>query len=77
QEPENATVEVILETFPPDDNISVIKLIHQFTKLRIKEAKDLTESTPSVIKKTTKSEADEIKKQFEEVGATVSLKADS
>ena len=45
------------------------------TSLGLKEAKDLVESCPKPIKQqVTKEEAEELKKKFEEVGATVEIK---
>jgi large subunit ribosomal protein L7/L12 len=55
--------------------INVIKVIRAVTGLGLKEAKAAAEETPSVIKEgASKEEAEEIKKQFEEAGATVELK---
>ena len=55
--------------------INVIKVVRAVTGLGLKEAKGATEDTPSVIKEgVSKEEAEEIKKQFEEAGATVELK---
>jgi large subunit ribosomal protein L7/L12 len=55
--------------------INVIKVIRSVTGLGLKEAKAAAEETPSVIKEgASKEEAEEIKKQFEEAGATVELK---
>ena len=55
--------------------INVIKVVRAVTGLGLKEAKAAAEETPSVIKEgVSKEEAEEIKKQFEEAGATVELK---
>jgi len=55
--------------------INVIKVVRAITGLGLKEAKAAAEDTPSVIKEAvSKEEAEEIKKQFEEAGATVELK---
>ncbi len=55
--------------------INVIKVVRAVTGLGLKEAKAAAEDTPSVIKEgISKEEAEEIKKQFEEAGATVELK---
>jgi large subunit ribosomal protein L7/L12 len=55
--------------------INVIKVVRAVTGLGLKEAKAAAEDTPSVIKEgVSKEEAEEIKKQFEEAGATVELK---
>lgn len=55
--------------------IGVIKVVREITGLGLKEAKDLVEGAPKVIKeKVAKDEAEKFKKQLEEAGATVTLK---
>ena len=55
--------------------IKVIKEVRALTGLGLKEAKDLVEAAPSPIKEAiSKDEAEDIKKQLEEAGATVELK---
>jgi large subunit ribosomal protein L7/L12 len=55
--------------------IKVIKAVREITGLGLKEAKDLVEGAPKVVKEAApKAEADEIKAKLEEVGATVTLK---
>ena len=55
--------------------INVIKAVREVTSLGLKEAKELVESAPKAIKEAvTKEEAAEIKKKFEEQGATVEIK---
>lgn len=55
--------------------VQVIKEIRGFTTLGLKEAKDLVEGAPKVLKEgVTKKEAEEIKKKLESVGAKVELK---
>jgi large subunit ribosomal protein L7/L12 len=55
--------------------IQVIKVVRAITGLGLKEAKDLVEGAPSSVKEgATKAEAEDIKKQLEEVGAGVELK---
>jgi len=55
--------------------INVIKVVRAATGLGLKEAKAAAEDTPSVIKEgISKDEAEELKKQFEEAGASVELK---
>ena len=57
------------------NKIGVIKVVRGLTELGLKEAKDLVDSAPQTIKEgVSKDEAEDIKKQFEEVGATVELK---
>jgi large subunit ribosomal protein L7/L12 len=58
-----------------DKKINVIKVVRALTGLGLKEAKDATEQTPSVIKEGIgKADAEEAKKQLEEAGAKVELK---
>lgn len=57
------------------EKIKVIKVVRELTGLGLKEAKELVDSAPGNIKEgIEKSEAEAIKKQLEEVGATVELK---
>ena len=58
-----------------DKKINVIKVIRSITSLGLKEAKDLADGAPVMFKEAVaKEEAEEIKKQLEEAGATVTLK---
>ena len=58
-----------------DKKINVIKVVREVTSLGLKEAKDLVDGAPKVVKDgITKDEAAAIKKKFEEVGATVEVK---
>jgi len=66
---------VTLEEAPADKKIAVIKVVREITGLGLKEAKDMVESAPKVVKDSApKAEAEEIKKKLEEAGAKVSLK---
>jgi large subunit ribosomal protein L7/L12 len=58
-----------------ENKVGVIKAIRTITSLGLKEAKDLVEGAPSVVKEAvTKDEAATIKKQLEEAGATAEVK---
>src|SRR5690242_516631 len=58
-----------------EKKINVIKEVRAITGLGLKEAKDLVEGAPKAVKEgVNKDEADKIKKQLEEAGATVELK---
>lgn len=58
-----------------DSKVKVIKVVREVTGLGLKEAKDLVDSAPKVIKEAVaKAEAEELKTKLEEVGATVALK---
>jgi len=66
--------DVVLTSFG-DNKVSVIKAVRGATGLGLKEAKDLVESAPAPVKEAaTKDEAEELKKQLEEAGASVELK---
>ena len=57
------------------EKIKVIKVVRDATGLGLKEAKELVESAPKVVKEACpKAEAEELKKKFEEVGAKITLK---
>ncbi|MBQ9491438.1 MAG: 50S ribosomal protein L7/L12 [Firmicutes bacterium] len=57
------------------EKIKVIKAVREVTGLGLKEAKDLVEGAPKILKEAVaKEEAENIKKKLEEVGAKVSLK---
>ncbi|MCP2619878.1 50S ribosomal protein L7/L12 [Candidatus Aminicenantes bacterium AC-334-K16] len=73
QEEEKTEFTVILKEVG-DKKINVIKTVREVTSLGLKEAKDLVDNAPKPIKEgISKEEAEEIKKKFEEVGATVEL----
>ena len=58
-----------------DKKINVIKVVREVTNLGLKEAKDVVDGAPKVVKEgVSKEEAATIKKKFEEVGATVEVK---
>jgi large subunit ribosomal protein L7/L12 len=58
-----------------DNKINVIKVIREITGLGLKEAKDLVEGVPSVVKEgVNKDDAANIKKKLEEAGAKVEVK---
>ena len=66
--------DVILTGFG-DKKVGVIKTVRGITGLGLKEAKDLVEGAPSPVKEgAAKADAEEMKKQLEEAGATVELK---
>ncbi len=73
-EADKVDFDVILASFG-EKKINVIKEVRAITQLGLKEAKDLVESAPTVVKEgVNKNEAEEIKKKLEEAGATVELK---
>lgn len=71
---EKTEFDVILASFG-EKKVGVIKTVRALTGLGLKEAKDLVEAAPSPIKEgISKDEAEDMKKQLEEAGATVELK---
>ena len=73
---EDATdFQVLLESFPADKKIAIIKIVREVTGLGLKEAKELVEAAPKAIKDSApKSEAEEISKKVAEAGGKVTLK---
>jgi large subunit ribosomal protein L7/L12 len=66
--------DVILTAFG-EKKVNVIKEVRAITSLGLKEAKDLVEAAPKPVKEgVNKEEADKIKKQLEEAGATVEIR---
>ncbi|HAZ48717.1 MAG TPA: 50S ribosomal protein L7/L12 [Cyanobacteria bacterium UBA11369] len=74
-EPVKTEFDVILEEVPADKKIAILKAVRNITFLGLKEAKDLVESAPVVVKEAIALDlAQEIKQHLESVGAKVSLK---
>ncbi len=73
-EAEKDFFDVILAAYG-EKKINVIKEVRAITQLGLKEAKDLVEGAPKVVKEAVnKEEAEELKKRLEDAGATVELK---
>ena len=71
---EKSSFDVVL-TNAGDKKIQVIKVVRAITGLGLKEAKDVVDGAPGAVKEgVTKDEAEKIKKELEEQGATVELK---
>lgn len=71
---EKTEFDVVMTGFG-DNKVNVIKVIRAITGLGLKEAKDLVEGVPSTVKEAvSKQEAEDIKKQLVEAGATVDIK---
>lgn len=72
---ESTEFSVTLESSPDDKKISVIKAIREITALGLKEAKEMVDGAPKVIKETCpKAEAEEISKKITAAGGKVTLK---
>lgn len=71
---EKTEFDVILQA-AGEKKINVIKVVRAHTGLGLKEAKDLVDSAPKSVKEgISKEEAEKLKKEFEEAGATVTVK---
>jgi large subunit ribosomal protein L7/L12 len=72
---ESTDFQITLSDAPADKKISIIKVVREITGLGLKEAKELVDSAPKVLKETApKAEAEEIKKKIEAAGGKVVLK---
>jgi large subunit ribosomal protein L7/L12 len=66
---------VTLKEYPADKKVGVIKVIRELTGLGLKEAKDLVEGVPSLVKEgVNKADSETMKKKLEEAGAKVEIK---
>lgn len=71
---EKTEFDVIMQSFG-ENKVSVIKSVRALTGLGLKEAKELVEGVPATVKEGIgKEEAEDVKKQLEEAGASVELK---
>jgi len=71
---EKTEFDVVMTSFG-SNKVAVIKAVRGITGLGLKEAKEMVEGVPATIKEgVSKDEAEEIKKQLEEAGATVEVK---
>ncbi len=72
---EQTEFSAVLDDVPADKKIAILKVVRTITGLGLKEAKDLVEAAPKALKEgVAKAEAEDIKKQIEEVGGKVSVK---
>ena len=74
-EEEKTEFDVELTEVPAASKIKVIKIVREVTGLGLKEAKEVVDGAPKVVKEAAaKADAEELKKKLEEVGAKVTLK---
>jgi len=72
---EKTEFDLVLESFPADKKIAVLKVVRTITGLGLKEAKEMVEAAPKVLKEgASKTECEEAQKALEEAGAVVALK---
>ena len=73
EEKEKTVFELKLESYEVASKIKIIKEVRSFTDLGLKEAKELVEKTPSVLKGVSKEEAEQIIEKMKAVGAKVMM----
>jgi len=72
---ESTDFQITLSDAPADKKIGIIKVVRELTGLGLKEAKELVDGAPKVVKETApKAEAEDTKKKLEAAGAKVTLK---
>merc|ERR1719453_710360 len=72
---EKTEFDLILESFPADKKIAVLKIVRGITGLGLKEAKEFVESAPKALKKgASKEDCEAAKKDLEEAGAVCAMK---
>ncbi|XGV87101.1 MAG: 50S ribosomal protein L7/L12 [Limnothrix sp. BL-A-16] len=72
---EKTAFDVMLDKVPADKKIAVLKVVRELTGLGLKEAKDLVEAAPKVVKEdVSKDDAEAAKKKLEDAGAEASVK---
>ena len=72
---EKTEFDISLDEVPKDKKISILKVVRSVTELGLKEAKEVVENTPKVIKEgLAKAAAEDAKKMLEDAGAIVTLK---
>ena len=72
---EKTEFDVVLESYPAEAKIGIIKVVRAATGLGLKEAKDLVEGAPAKVKEgISKADAEKLKKELEEAKAKVAVK---
>ena len=72
---EKTEFDVVLESYPADAKIGIIKVVRAATGLGLKEAKDMVEAAPAKVKEgISKADAEKLKKELEEAKAKVAIK---
>jgi len=72
---EQTEFSVTLQEYPADKKVGIIKVVRELTGLGLKEAKDLVEGVPALVKDAVaKADVDAMKKKLEEAGAKVVVK---
>jgi len=72
---EKTEFSVTLKEYPADKKVTVIKVVRELTGLGLKEAKDLVEGAPALVKEgVNKADSENMRKKLEEAGAKVEVK---
>jgi large subunit ribosomal protein L7/L12 len=72
---EQTEFSITLQEYPADKKVGVIKVVRELTGLGLKEAKDLVEGVPALVKEgVSKADVEAMKKKLEEAGAKVVVK---
>lgn len=72
---EQTEFSVTLKEYPADKKVTVIKVVRELTGLGLKEAKDLVEGAPALVKDSvSKADSETMKKKLEDAGAKVEVK---
>merc|ERR1719213_1021696 len=72
---EKTEFDLVLDSFPADKKIAVLKIVREITGAGLKDAKDMVEKAPCTLKEgASQAECDEAKAKLEEAGAKVELK---
>ena len=72
---EKTEFSVTLKEYPADKKVTVIKVVRELTGLGLKEAKDLVEGAPALVKEgVNKADSETMRKKLEEAGAKVEVK---
>merc|ERR1719201_2400468 len=72
---EKTDFDLVLDSFPADKKIAVLKIVRELTGLGLKDAKDKVEAAPCTLKEgASKAECEEAQKKLEEAGATAAMK---
>merc|ERR1719506_623329 len=72
---EKTEFDLVLESFPADKKIAVLKVVRELTGLGLKDAKEKVEAAPCALKEgASKAECEEALKKLEDAGATAALK---
>lgn len=74
KEEEKTTFDVVLESFPADKKVAMLKVVRELTGIGLKEVKEFMDSLPKPVKESvSKDEAESVKAKLEELGAKVKI----